>query len=90
MIRSSHRDSANLRYPPKIATEADDRAPAPVGAMGARSALEDDAANLKRAAAVSGTVLDVLAVVLIANEPKHGAERQNRGRKREHLLRIRD
>lgn len=37
MIRSSHRDSANLRYPPKIATEANDRAPAPVGAMGARS-----------------------------------------------------
>ena len=65
-------------HPAKTANREQDRA------------LEDDAANLKRAAAVSGTVLDVLAVVLIANEPKHGAERQNRGRKREHLLRIRD
>ena len=29
------------------------------------------------------------AAVLIANEPKHGAECQNRGCKRQHLLRVR-
>jgi hypothetical protein len=40
-------------------------------------------------APVSELTLDALAAVLIANEPKHGAECQSCGRKREHLLRIR-
>ena len=40
-------------------------------------------------APVSELTLDALAAVLIANEPKHGAECQNRGCKRQHLLRVR-
>ena len=46
-------------------------------------------ANRKLTDPVSELTLDALAAVLIANEPKHGAECQSCGRKREHLLRIR-